>query len=117
MFSHERLKSLIEKKSITQQQLADAIGVSHVSVYNYVEGKKAPGTRTLQKIANYLKVTTDYLLGLSDSPDLTAGEDLQLTKEAHEILQIINDLSEEQRKKALEQLEMFVNYEKSKGNM
>lgn len=42
MFSHERLKSLIEKKSITQQQLADAIGVSHVSVYNYVEGKKHP---------------------------------------------------------------------------
>ena len=61
--------------------------------------EKAPGTRTLQKIANYLKVTTDYLLGLSDSPDLTAGEDLQLTKEAHEILQIINDLPEEQRKK------------------
>lgn len=39
MFSHERLKLLIEKRGITQQQLADAIGVSHVSVYNYVEGK------------------------------------------------------------------------------
>jgi hypothetical protein len=57
------------------------------------------------------------LLGLSDSPDLTADQDLQLTKEVHEIPQIINDLPEEQRKKALEQLEMFVNYEKSKGNI
>ncbi|QUG83974.1 helix-turn-helix domain-containing protein [Bacillus nitratireducens] len=117
MFKNERLKSLIEKRSITQQQLADAIGVSHVSVYNYVEGKKSPGTRTLQKIANYLKVTTDYLLGLSDSPELTADQDLQLTEEAQDILKIINNLSEEQRKKAVEQLEMFVNYEKAKGNI
>ncbi|PEW94409.1 transcriptional regulator [Bacillus cereus] len=117
MFSHERLKLLIEKRGFTQQQLADAIGVSHVSVYNYVEGKKSPGTRTLQKIANHLKVTTDYLLGLSDAPDLTEDQDLQLTKEAQEILQIINDLPEDQRKKALEQLEMFVNYEKAKGNI
>ncbi|OQR56413.1 helix-turn-helix domain-containing protein [Bacillus sp. CDB3] len=117
MFNHERLKSLIEKRGVTQQQLADAIGVSHVSVYNYVEGKKQPGTRTLQRIANYLKVTTDYLFGLSDSPDLTVDQNLHLTKEAQEILQIINKLPEEQRKKALEQLEMFVNYEKSKGNI
>ncbi|PEP80715.1 transcriptional regulator [Bacillus toyonensis] len=117
MFSHERLKSLIDKRGISQQQLADAIGVSHVSVYNYVEGKKQPGTRTLQKIANFLKVTTDFLLGLSDSPDLTADKDLQLTKEAQEILQIINELPEEKRKKALEQLEMFVNYEKAKENI
>lgn len=117
MFNHKRLKSLIDKRRISQQQLADAIGVSHVSVYNYVEGKKPPGTRTLQKMANHLKVTTDYLLGLSESPDLTADQDLQLTKEAQEILQIINDLPEGQRKKALEQLEMFVNYEKAKGNI
>ncbi|HHT7186871.1 TPA: helix-turn-helix domain-containing protein [Bacillus cereus] len=117
MFSHERLKSLIDQKGISQQQLADVIGVSHVSVYNYVEGIKAPGTRTLQKIANHLKVTTDFLLGLSDSPDLTEDQDLQLTREAQEILQIINDLPEEKRKKALEQLEMFVNYEKAKGNI
>ncbi|HDR6739905.1 TPA: helix-turn-helix transcriptional regulator, partial [Bacillus thuringiensis] len=102
MFNHERLKSLIDRKGISQQQLADAIGVSHVSVYNYVEGKKKPGIRTLQKIANHLKVTTDYLLGVSDSPHLTADQDLQLTKEAQEILQIINDLPEKQRKKALE---------------
>ncbi|CKH24861.1 Cro/CI family phage transcriptional regulator [Streptococcus pneumoniae] len=79
MFNHERLKSLIDKKGISQQQLADAIGVSHVSVYNYVEGKKKPGIRTLQKIAKHLKVTTDYLLGVSDSPHLTADQDLQLT--------------------------------------
>ena len=109
MFNHERLKSLIDKKGISQQQLADAIGVSHVSVYNYVEGKKKPGIRTLQKIAK-------HLLGVSDSPHLTADQDLQLTKEAQEILQIINDLPEKQRKKALEQLEMFVNYEKTKRN-
>lgn len=117
MFNHERLKSILDKRGISQQQLADAIGVSHVSVYNYVEGKKKPGIRTLQKIANFLKVTTDFLLGLSDSPDLTADQDLQLTAEAQEILQIINELPEEKRKKALEQLEMFVNYEKAKENI
>ncbi|MGM7428525.1 helix-turn-helix transcriptional regulator [Bacillus pacificus] len=117
MFNHERLKSLLDKKGISQQQLADAIGVSYVSVYNYVEGKKKPGIRTLQKIANFFKVTTDYLIGLSDTPDLTANQDLQLTAEAQEILQIINELPEEKRKKALEQLEMFVNYEKAKGNI
>lgn len=39
MFNYERLKELINSRGITQQQLADAIGLSHVSIYYYVEGK------------------------------------------------------------------------------
>jgi len=70
MLNAERLVTLIEKKGITQQQLADAIGVSHVSIYYYSSGKKSPGTRTLQQIANYFDVTTDYLLGRSDRAKL-----------------------------------------------
>ncbi|KEK17377.1 XRE family transcriptional regulator [Bacillus manliponensis] len=114
MFDKARLKELIDKRGITQQQLADAIGLSHVSIYYYVEGKKTPGTRTLQKIANYFKVTTDYLLGSSEVPELTADQDFELTREAQEILDAINELDPEMRKKAWEQLEMFLQYEKAK---
>lgn len=104
MFSHERLKKLIDSRGINQQQLADAIGLSHVSIYYYVEGKKAPGTKTLKKIANYFNVTTDYLLGSSDDEVLNE----MLNKKFIEMKSRLDSLPEAQQEIIMKQIESLM---------
>lgn len=61
-----RLKKLRINKKLTQMELAEKINVTHVSVSGYESGKRSPDTETLQKIADFFNVTTDYLLGRTD---------------------------------------------------
>jgi len=58
------LKELRSKHSITQEQLAAAIGVERSSIGKY-EGNQnvIPSVDVLKAIADYFDVTTDYLLG------------------------------------------------------
>jgi len=58
------LKELRAKHSITQEQLAAAIGVERSSIGKY-EGNQSviPSVAVLKAIADYFNVTTDYLLG------------------------------------------------------
>lgn len=91
------LKLLREENGISQTEFAEYLQVTR-QAYNYYEnGKRNPDYDTLRKIADYFKVSTDYLLGLtnerinpvdqalSDDPELQAfwntmreREDLQL---------------------------------------
>ena len=64
----ETLKRLREKRSITQDVVAEAIGVSRVAYTNYENGNRKPDFAKLQKLADYFGVTTDYLLGRSALP-------------------------------------------------
>jgi len=57
------LRELRIKNKVTQQELAEAMGVTPTGV-SYWESKKAtPNYETLEKIANYFNVTTDVLMG------------------------------------------------------
>jgi transcriptional regulator with XRE-family HTH domain len=59
-----RLKELRARDRITQEQLAEAIGLERSSIGKY-EGRQGiiPSVEVLKAIADYFNVTTDYLLG------------------------------------------------------
>ena len=59
----ERLKLLRGKALISQQFLADIIGISKSSINMYERGEREPSLETLEAIADYFNVDTDYLLG------------------------------------------------------
>lgn len=58
-----RIKELRKARDIKQVDLAKAISVSQAALSGYETGKYEPDFDTLQKIAEYFSVTTDYLLG------------------------------------------------------
>lgn len=62
----KRLKTLREEKGLTQQQLADVVNLSQQTIGHYEVGRANPDTITLQKLADILDCTVDYLLGRSD---------------------------------------------------
>ena len=62
----ERLKELRVKNNVTQQELADYIGVGRPSIAGYETKQKHPDYDKLKLIAEFFKVSTDYLLEISD---------------------------------------------------
>ncbi|MGE7546068.1 helix-turn-helix domain-containing protein [Sporosarcina newyorkensis] len=72
-----RIKKLRVAKKLTQKQLAEQIKVTHVSISGYENGNRYPDTDTLQRLADYFEVSTDYLLGRSDNAHMTADEEFR----------------------------------------
>lgn len=82
----ERLKQLRKDKNLTQTELGNKINVTKVSISGYESGNRSPDTDTLQRLADYFEVSTDYLLGRTDIPALTPQE-----KDEQEFQAFIND--------------------------
>lgn len=54
-----RLRRLMVYEGISQAELADKIGVSQVSISNYLTGKRTPNLYVLDKIAKALNCSID----------------------------------------------------------
>jgi len=91
MMIGERIKSLREEKKITQQELAQYLGVSQKTISNYEKEERSPDPETLRKIADYFDVTVDYLLGRSNNRKLTRRDERDIEKIIEETRQRIEN--------------------------
>jgi len=60
----KRIGKALESSGIDQGSLGSAVGVDRTTVNHWVTGRHSPRTAQLADIANFLGVSTDYLLGL-----------------------------------------------------
>lgn len=77
----DTMKLLRESKKLTKKQVADAIGVTERAYITYEYGQRDVSTDTLQKLADFYGVTTDYLLGREPAPDPFADRNLNKESE------------------------------------
>lgn len=75
----DKLKKLRTGQKLTQQQLAERLGVAKSVVSYYESGDRYPSYDVLVKIARIFHVTTDYLLDIEkkrilDVSDLSEDE-------------------------------------------
>jgi HTH-type transcriptional regulator, competence development regulator len=91
----DRLRKLRLDKKLTQEELGKKINVTKVSISGYENGNRTPDTETLQKLADFFNVTTDYLLGRTDKPNPPEGDDKELGTLAR-INQLIKEYGIEQ---------------------
>ncbi|MGE7094374.1 helix-turn-helix domain-containing protein [Lysinibacillus sp. NPDC048646] len=82
LLNGERLKQLRKEKNLTQAELGNKINVTKVSISGYESGNRSPDTDTLQRLADFFEVSTDYLLGRTDTPALTPQEKDEATFQA-----------------------------------
>ena len=64
-FSHQ-LKKLRTAQGLTQQQLADKIGMSRSSISMYEKGNRLPSYEAQEVFADYFNVDLDFLTGRSN---------------------------------------------------
>lgn len=74
MFSlFEKIKELCQKRGISINSLEETLGYSRNTIYS-MKSKK-PNAERLQEIADYFNVSTDYLLGRTDNPNIANSKE------------------------------------------
>lgn len=91
----QRLKYLRLQKNMTQEQLAEIIGISRSALSMYELNEREPDIETIVKFADFFQVSTDYLLGRVDHPAKTAPHSYDELKEL--IRLVIQEIREEYR--------------------
>lgn len=94
------LKKLRNEYNISQQQLADVIGVSQQSINKYENHNIEPDIDTLKTMAKFFNTSIDYLVGYEDNK--TEFNNTQ------ELLRLFNLMSVEQQSIFIEQGKAFV---------
>ena len=65
----DRLRDLRKAKGLSQDDLAERVGLSKQQLYRIENGKSAnPGADLLVQLAKELECSIDYLVGLVDEP-------------------------------------------------
>lgn len=66
---YKRIRDLREDRDLTQKQLAEILHCSQQVYSNYELGQRDIPTEILIALANYYKVSVDYILGLTDNAE------------------------------------------------
>ena len=69
----ERIKHLREQNALTQAELAKRLGITRSSVNAWEMGISVPSTQYVVELAEIFKVSTDFLLGVSDSATVSVA--------------------------------------------
>ena len=72
----ERLKKLRKEGKLTQKDIATFLNISQPAYQQFESGKKKMNLETMEKLADFFNVSTDYLLGKTDFPDLNLEVDI-----------------------------------------
>lgn len=71
----ERLRSARVLRKLSQGELAARAGLPPASISHFENGGRKPSFANLRRLAGVLEVTTDYLLGRVDNPEMGRAAD------------------------------------------
>lgn len=113
-----RLKECRKNKGKNQEQVAEQIGISRARYSHYENNHVEPDLDLIRKMADYFNVSSDYLLGRTDVPDVeeTDRRKIIINKIATEFRDsdlMFNDLSS-LTADDLEEVYNYIKYIKSK---
>lgn len=69
------LKQARELRGWNQAELGEKAGMPASSIAHFETGTRKPSFESLRRLANALAITTDFLLGRVESPDLAQAGD------------------------------------------
>ncbi len=102
----DRIRKLRESRNMTQTELSEILGMkTYTTVSKWEKNENFPKGKDLKKLAEIFNVTSDYLLGLSD----TKLGKITTQNEHPEILTIYNQLEEPKQEKVLDYATVLLN--------
>ncbi len=99
------LRELREKRGLSQNAVAQAIGVSRQAYNFYENNKRDPDTSTVKALADLYGVSADYLLGRDDSD----VENSPIEPDVQEITKLFERLPEDKKALVLAMARAMVN--------
>lgn len=74
MKMNEKLEIMLSRKRIKKTDFAHSIGITYRAFANYLNGTRNPRAETLQKMADQLQLTPEFLKDDSQELELTVEE-------------------------------------------
>lgn len=87
----DRIKSLRLKKNMSQNELATKLGIGRSNMGHIENGRVEPTKESIVLLSEIFGVTTDYLLGRTDTPQFTAKNERDVQKMLTEIKEGLNN--------------------------
>lgn len=109
-----RIKQLREEHGICQEALAQFVGSSQQTISRIENEKCIPPSDLIVNIAKHFRVTTDYILCMSDTKRNLEGQ-LQISKEIdefYEVVSIYKDLNKQNKETINILLNRFIEVQK-----
>lgn len=103
MTLHERMKELQTDSDVKVRTLAAQFRISENVLGNYLNGKRRVPNDILVEFAKFYHVTTDYLLGLTDDPQLP----YPVSAQERAMLEHFRSLSKEQKELVQQSIELM----------
>lgn len=123
----KRLRELREKKGLTQEVLGKMINQTKANISKYENEKIEPSLEIIDFLAEYFKVSADYLLGRSESlkrneiknapghnPEPADKHPQSIEAQIMSMLRMDNDLTEEEKRILAEDMAGYFEYRKAK---
>ncbi|NLU53430.1 MAG: helix-turn-helix transcriptional regulator [Clostridiaceae bacterium] len=104
----ERLKLLRTEKRISQSLLATHLGVTQQAIARWEKGETEPDISTIQNLASFFGVSTDYLLGRTDERNPGSSTD-DWPPEAKVLFRDVKKLTPEQLELVTKLVKEFIN--------
>ena len=82
----ENLIKIRKRQGLSQEKLAELIGVSRGSISKWETGKKTPNADNIAELAIVLNVSSDYLLGIN------VEEEVNKVKRSAKIERVLSEL-------------------------
>jgi len=111
----DRIKKALDDAGMNQNELSIASGVSRASISQYVNGKNSPSSINAVKMAQVLRVSPEWLMGLDIDSDKTAFTVPEYDYIVNDILIEIQELNLDQKKQLLD-MARFLAYQNSLQN-
>lgn len=103
-----RLRELRQEKKLSQADVAEFLQISRQAYNFYETGKREPDNETLQKLASFFNVSTDYLLGRTDERN-PGTSSIDLPPEAKVLFRDVKKLTPEQLELVIKLVKEFIN--------
>ena len=97
----DNLKSALDERGISQADLARHLDVSRATVSNWLSGNRTPSYANLVRIAKAVSMSISELLG----EDVVFAE----SRQEHEVIELMRDMTEEEREILLRMIHAIAN--------
>lgn len=95
MFKGDRLKLLRKDKGLSQQSLANMVGVSKSLICCYESGKRTPSLENVIAFIQIFGVDADYLLGSDSLVKIVANDKVTYAPITKEEIAFINEIKKD----------------------
>lgn len=107
---NERIRARRIDMDMSQQKLADAVKVSHVTIFKWENGDTEPKGKNLFSLSRVLKCSPTWLLYGDDSSSPTPANELptELDERQQKLLDLFDSLPESEKERHITDLEIKV---------